>query len=92
LCGEHIHPLDFLVIVDQKWPEVSMTKSCVQGDSGGPLTVANPTSGAHTLVGAVSWGAKCATEGQYGVLADVPFFRTWIDETIAAKGGATFCS
>jgi len=65
--------------------------SCV-GDSGGPLTVANPTSGAHTLVGAVSWGAKCATEGQYGVLADVPFFRTWIDETIAAKGGATFCS
>ena len=30
--------------------------------------------------------------GLYGVYADVPFFRTWIDETIAAKGGATFCS
>ena len=31
-------------------------------------------------------------EGLYGVYADIPFFRTWIDETIAAKGGATFCS
>ena len=31
-------------------------------------------------------------EGLYGVYADVPFFRTWIDEQIAAKGGATFCS
>ena len=30
-------------------------------------------------------------EGLYGVYADVPFFRTWIDETIRAKGGATFC-
>merc|ERR1712130_161976 len=62
------------------------------GDSGGPLTVANSTSGAHTLVGAVSFGVGCAREGLYGVYADVSFFRTWIDETIAAKGGATFCS
>jgi len=67
-------------------------KDACQGDSGGPFTVANSTSGAHTLVGAVSFGDGCAKEGLYGVYADVPFFRTWIDETIAAKGGATFCS
>ena len=87
--------------------------------------MADSGSGAHTLVGAVSFGIGCARvgslyslqsskskfpalalddivyykvlnqdfqEGLYGVYADVPFFRTWIDETIAAKGGATFCS
>ena len=32
----------------------------IQGDSGGPFTVANSTSGAHTLVGAVSFGDGCA--------------------------------
>merc|ERR1711971_1456882 len=67
-------------------------KDACGGDSGGPFTVANSTSGAHTLVGAVSFGVGCAREGLYGVYADIPFFRTWIDETIAAKGGATFCS
>merc|ERR1712233_71759 len=67
-------------------------KDACGGDSGGPFTVANSTSGAHTLVGAVSFGIGCAREGLYGVYADVPYFRTWIDETIAAKGGATFCS
>merc|ERR1712181_196149 len=66
-------------------------KDACQGDSGGPFTT-NSTSGAHTLVGAVSFGDGCAKEGLYGVYADVPFFRTWIDKTIAAKGGATFCS
>jgi len=67
-------------------------KDACGGDSGGPFTVADSGSGAHTLVGAVSFGIGCAREGLYGVYADVPFFRTWIDETIAAKGGATFCS
>jgi secreted trypsin-like serine protease len=67
-------------------------KDACAGDSGGPFTVADSGSGAHTLVGAVSFGIGCAREGLYGVYADVPFFRTWIDETIAAKGGATFCS
>jgi len=67
-------------------------KDACGGDSGGPFTVADSGSGAHTLVGAVSFGVGCAREGLYGVYADVPFFRTWIDETIAAKGGATFCS
>jgi len=67
-------------------------KDACGGDSGGPFTVADSQSGAHTLVGAVSFGFGCAREGLYGVYADVPFFRTWIDEQIAAKGGATFCS
>jgi len=67
-------------------------KDACGGDSGGPFTVADSGSGAHTLVGAVSFGVGCAREGLYGVYADIPFFRTWIDETIAAKGGATFCS
>jgi len=66
-------------------------KDACAGDSGGPLTVANSETGAHTLVGAVSFGFGCAREGLYGVYADVPFFRTWIDETIRVKGGATFC-
>ena len=35
----------------------------LQGDSGGPLTVADSTSGAHTLVGAVDWGVGCARVG-----------------------------
>jgi len=71
-------------------------KDACYGDGGGPLTVADST-GAHTLVGAVSWGipsnttSGCAKEGLYGVYADVPYFRTWIDETIKAKGGATIC-
>merc|ERR1712004_522349 len=67
-------------------------KDACGGDSGGPFTVADSQSGAHSLVGAVSFGYGCAREGLYGVYADVPFFRTWIDEQIAAKGGATFCS
>jgi len=67
-------------------------KDACGGDSGGPLTVADSQSGVHTLVGAVSFGFGCGREGLYGVYANIPFFRTWMDQTIAAKGGATFCS
>ena len=31
-------------------------------------------------------------DGLYGVYAEVAQLRTWIDEKIAANGGATFCS
>ena len=31
-------------------------------------------------------------DGLYGVYAEVAELRTWIDEKIAANGGATFCS
>ena len=54
-----------------------------------PANSANQTSNLHKLY----WPhLNHIQEGLYGVYADVPFFRTWIDEQIAAKGGATFCS
>jgi len=66
-------------------------KDSCSGDSGGPLTVPN-TSDRHVLIGATSFGRGCAVEGFFGVYADVPFYRTsFIDATINANGGATFC-
>jgi len=47
-------------------------KDACQGDSGGPLAVGN------TLVGIVSWGYACASEGLPGVYTDVPAVREWI--------------
>ena len=29
--------------------------------------------------------------GQYGVYADVAYFRSWIDTTVSANGGAAYC-
>ena len=45
----------------------------MQGDGGGPLTVADYTSGAHTLVGAVSWGIPSnTTSGCAKVTLSIP--------------------
>merc|ERR1712059_160175 len=60
--------------------------SC-QGDSGGPLTV--EVDGQHQLVGAVSTGEECALDGLFGIYADVPFYRSWVDLQMNNNGGAT---
>jgi len=70
----------------------SSGKDACQGDSGGPFTVKSSSTSQHNLVGVVSWGYGCAADGLYGVYAEVAQLRTWIDEKIAANGGATFCS
>merc|ERR1719209_2863409 len=70
----------------------SSGKDACQGDSGGPFTVKSSSTSQHDLVGVVSWGYGCAADGLYGVYAEVAQLRTWIDEKIAANGGATFCS
>jgi len=92
VCASAMSPQGVSITSDMLCAGGEDGKDACGGDSGGPFTVADSQSGAHTLVGAVSFGVGCARAGLYGVYADVPFFRTWIDETIAAKGGATFCS
>jgi len=55
-----------------------LDKDACQGDSGGPLTVEN--NGKHFLIGDVSFGNGCGTQGQYGVYANVAkFINTFID-------------
>jgi len=92
VCDSALSPYGYSITSDMLCAGGEEGKDSCGGDSGGPFTVADSQTGVHTLVGAVSFGLGCAREGLYGVYADVPFFRTWIDQTIAAKGGATFCS
>lgn len=53
--------------------------SC-QGDSGGPMIVNDTTN--DLQVGVVSWGIGCAQIGFPGVYAEVPTYKTWIEDTI----------
>jgi len=61
-----------------------LNKDGCQGDSGGPLTV--DVDGKHFLIGDVSFGNGCGTQGQYGVYARVAQFRTsFIDANIGSS-------
>ena len=60
----------------------------LKGDSGGPLT--SEVNGRHVLIGDVSNGNAC--KGPYSVYGSIAHYRKWIDSTMAANGGANFCS
>ena len=51
-----------------------------QGDSGGPLIC--PIDGKATLMGVVSRGQGCASEGYPGIYSNVHFALEWISATI----------
>jgi len=62
-------------------------KGACNGDSGGPMTVEQGSRQQHFLVGAVSFGYKCAEPGYYSVFAEVGYYKTWMDAKFAANGG-----
>ncbi len=73
-------------------PQHMMTQTIIililKGDSGGPLT--SKVNGRHVLIGDVSNGNAC--KGPYSVYGSIAYYRKWIDSTMAANGGANFCS
>nr|XP_019546710.2 chymotrypsin A-like [Aedes albopictus]XP_019556307.2 chymotrypsin A-like [Aedes albopictus] len=63
-----------------------------RGDSGGGLVCRRKIWGPvgnrerpYTLRGIISYGAGCGAPASPGVYTDVGFYRTWIDELIAAS-------
>ncbi|KXJ78024.1 hypothetical protein RP20_CCG005791 [Aedes albopictus] len=63
-----------------------------RGDSGGGLVCRRKIRGPvgdgkrpYTLRGIISYGAGCGAPASPGVYTDVGFYRTWIDELIAAS-------
>lgn len=57
-------------------------KDSCQGDSGGPLVSIDERTGAHTLVGVVSFGIECAKKGYPGVYARVSSAEDWIKKVV----------
>lgn len=54
--------------------------ACTQ-DGGAPM-VCIDSGGKFSVAGLVIWGKKCGMQGVYGVYVNVPFYKTWIDNTI----------
>ncbi|KAM9095878.1 serine protease 38-like isoform 2-T2 [Sarcophilus harrisii] len=60
--------------------DLSLMKSPCQGDSGGPLVCKfNDT---WIQIGVVTWGKGCSIPLYPGVFARVPYFSTWISNSI----------
>jgi len=55
-------------------------RDACQGDSGGPLVIQE--NGAATLVGLVSAGSRCGSEGVPGIYTDISFYWHWIVEQL----------
>ncbi|XP_030560971.1 phenoloxidase-activating factor 2 isoform X1 [Drosophila novamexicana] len=60
-------------------------KDTCKGDGGSPLfcSIAGETN-RFQLVGIVSWGIECAKKGIPAAYANVPYFRSWIDEKMSS--------
>jgi secreted trypsin-like serine protease len=55
-------------------------RDACQGDSGGPMTVT--INGIDFLIGVISFGHKCGSNGFPGVYTNVAYYRKWIFNTI----------
>jgi len=65
-------------------------KACIY-DEGGPLTTVDGTQ--HVLVGTLAGTFNfCTWNGLPSVFTDSVTYRSWLDQTFSAEGGATFCS
>lgn len=53
------------------------------GDSGGPFAVHYRNS--WFLVGVVSWGERCGTDGKYGIYTRLGNFLGWMKEIMVSQ-------
>ena len=64
-------------------------KDSCQGDSGGPLVCINGNN-EPVLVGIVSWGYGCASEGYPGIYAETAQYIDWMTDIIGVTTARTF--
>ncbi|GJQ78557.1 CLIPA3 [Trypoxylus dichotomus] len=53
--------------------------ACTQ-DGGSPLICLDQVTSRYVVAGLVIWGKKCGIPGVYGVYANIPYYRQWINE------------